>query len=257
MVVKKAKLPQLSNLKPSRLIIIFLIIIILVTTSLTIEYLGDFSSDNEEVVAIATVDKTIDRIGSTFHFSSNESKGKIRHQIWTFGDCNNSGKMNTNQTYESARRYNVPLTVFGSDEGKDCTTIQVGVQNEDYSATLDTGRDRHVSSGRSGPGLYGVLGPNCGNPMVTIQGTVTGAIGDFELEVGVDAIPHWVKTIYVEPISARGETIQIDLVITPEEIPELAQYESCLLDLVFWTDIGRYGGIDLTMTVEFPMESII
>ena len=255
--MKKVKLPQLSNLKPSRLIIILLIIIILVTTSLTIGFYDNFSSNDEEVVAVATVDKTIARIGLIFQFSSNESKGKIGHQVWTFGDGNRTEKMNPNHTYEFTGLYNVTLTVFGKDGGEDNTTLQVGTQYEDYSLNLDIGRDRSINrNGKGGPGIYGVLGPNSGNPQVTIQGTIPGAIGEFELEVGVDAIPHWERTIYVEPISARGETIQIDLVITPEEIPELAQYESCLLFLYFMTSTGRYGGIDLTMIVEFPYEPI-
>ena len=258
MVVKKVKLPQISDLKPTRLFIILIIILILVTTSLTIGNIGNFSSEDEAVVAIATVDKTIARIASTFHFSSDESKGKIRHQIWTFGDGNNSGEMNPDHTYEFARLYNVTLTVFGSDEEKDTTTLQVGVQLEDYSIDLDIGRDRRRNrNGMSGSGIYGVLGPNCGNPIVTIHGTVSGAIGEFELEVSVEAEMLWLQVIYVEPIIALGETLQFDVIIPPEEIHEDAQYLSCLLKLILWTSTGRYGGIDLTMKVEFPMESII
>lgn len=258
LVVMKLKVLQLSKLKPSRLIIILLIIIILVTTSLMIGYYENISSDYEEVVAVATVDKTMARIGSLFHFSSNESKGKITHQYWTFGDGTNSEDLDPNHMYEFTGLYNVTLTVFCKDGSEDNTTLQVGTQYEDYSVNLNTNRDNTIMlNGRSGPAIYGVFGPNAGNPKVILQGTVIGAIGEFELDISIEAERQWQKSIYAEPISARGENLQFDVIITPEEIPEYAQYPSSLIRLVFYTTTGRYSGIDLTMTVEFPLDPIV
>ena len=232
--------------------IILLIVIILVLASIVIapQYLTNSKSDT--IVAVANVDKTLARFGETYFFDANASEGKISNYIWNFGDGNISIEMNPSYIYEYAGIYNVTLTVIGEDGQEDNVTLIIGNQYEDYSATLDTGRYRETSrSGMSGYGVHGVLGPNMGNPTLTIQGPVTRAVGNFILEVRV-YFERYGSAVYEESISAMGEDIQVDVTLEPEDFPDQAQYQFSEISLIFWVDFGRYGSIDLMITVEYP-----
>lgn len=243
------------------IIVIAIIIISIIGVAFLGAVLSSEESTEERLIAIITSDKTITRIGDGFNFSAENSSGDIIKYSWDFGDGEVSSGPETAYTYKECGWHNVTLLIKGESGNEANATLVVGVQREDRFIESQRGRlrDFRYRSG-SGYGLWYQIGPNIAQPTVDVQFEIHNAIGNLRFEISVywrtSDDSHYFEEIYEETYFATVGTVIFDYTVNPNEFPEEMEKYYAEIDAVVWVEEGRWGSVDLTMNVVFPIENL-
>ena len=245
-----------GNWKSSIIVIVIAAIIIL---SIVIVSVVPGSGDDRPV-AVIYIENEISRIGEPVRFIGEESKGDIIQYRWDFGDGTTSEEQNPTHAFNETYWFNVTLVVKGNNEMKSETTAVIGIQppDNDLSDSRGSGTawrpDRHLNTSLA------FFTPNIGDPMIELQLNVLNPVGSISInahivwenpDTGMELI-----SFYSEEYIATGNNIDIHLVIEPDDIPdEVGTYWS-YFEFSYLLDEGMDGGVDMTVTAEFPVDNL-
>lgn len=188
-------------------------------------------------------------MGEDINFTAENSKGEIKHYSWDFGDGNTSNNLSSNHVFEAPGWYNVTLTI-SNDNGKDESTMLIGIQREDWLRVNEIGRERSLTPIGVG-GAWAIIMPNIGTPTIEIQCILENAVGDVGLWIEAQTITHG-ETVHMESTTAFGEDLTFYYTVNPEDLPP----DTTLVNAYVLINAGRIGAATVTIEAFFPMEDL-
>jgi hypothetical protein len=205
---------------------------------------------NVELSIIANSDRKIAYLGESINFSAEDSKGDINKFFWNFGDGNFSNEKITSHIYDKVGWYIVSLEIFGKKSRMN-TSLRIGIQRNNETQIDSNGRSR------SGDFVSAevVIGPNIGNPNVTISVVADNAIGilNFEIALGIEdnqtGTIHW-TILHQETLLATG-SIMKDFIIKSTELPGGIMNSSSIIQGNLYIQNGRWRSAASTVTCFF------
>jgi len=256
--MKLKRIPLRKPTKKEALIIIGLAIILIVASlgiSITIN-----PSVEDPVAAIQFEDKVY-RIGEIVQFNGEDSKGDIEQYQWDFGEGNYSEEENPAHIYNESGWYQVNLVVRGTNKAESNNTVTIGIQRPDEEKNDNRGPGWVVQRGSAiGGNILFLTHPNIGNPRSEGELHVSSPIGSVEIFVVIewfDPTTGWNDVyIYQDEYIATGSDININYIIEPEDFPQEINDNYCYIILNYYLHTGRDGGVDLTASIEYPVEGL-